>query len=76
MNQNEISIWQRFKAPMPLFFQVIFIICLCILLLNLGFGLVTEPLFYTCFGAALICKFTVDYKALADIDILSEITPH
>ena len=77
MNQTDISAWQRWIAPMPLFFKVIFYICMAIALMNAAFVAVdmqlieseiarpiwfSKVLGYLATGAAIVAKFTVDYK--------------
>jgi hypothetical protein len=77
MNQTDITAWQRWIAPMPLFFKVIFYICMAIALMNAAFVAIdlqlitfeiarpiwfSKVLGYLATGAAIVAKFTVDYK--------------
>lgn len=81
MNQNDISAWQRWIAPMPAFFKPIFYIAMAIMSANAFFLLIDMHLLnfeierpewfsklsgWIATGAAIVSKFTVDFKKMQE----------
>ena len=81
MNQNDISAWQRWIAPMPAFFRPIFYIAMAVMSANAVFLLIDMQLInfqierpewfgkvsgYIAIGAAIVSKFTVDFKKMQE----------
>jgi hypothetical protein len=87
MNQNDISAWQRWIAPMPAFFKPIFYIAMAIMSANAFFLLIDMQLLnfqmerpewfsklsgWIAIGAAIVSKFTVDFKKMQEEKALDD----